>query len=117
MKRGYKYRIYPTEEQKKYFDVCFAACRWYWNYALNKINEQYAKDKTHLTSYDISRDLPQLKKKEETKWLSTVDSYSLTYTGMCLDKAFNKFFKKNGGFPKHSQFRYDGSYTIQVKRH
>jgi putative transposase len=70
MKRGYKYRIYPTEEQKNYFKVCFAANRWFWNYALDKVNAQYEKDKTHLSAqYKIARDLPSLKKEESTCWI------------------------------------------------
>lgn len=116
MKRGYKYRIYPTEEQKKYFKVCFAANRWFWNYALDKINKQYEKNKTHLSAHKvIARELPFLKKEEDTSWIKSVDSSSLIYTAQALDIAFDKFFKKQGGFPKPKRIKYDNSYTIQVQ--
>ena len=28
MKRGYKYRIYPTDEQKQYIDLCIKGNVW-----------------------------------------------------------------------------------------
>ena len=116
MKRGYKYRIYPTEEQKKYFDICFAANRWFWNYALEKINKTYEETKEHLSAQNkVNRELPRLKNEENTSWLKQADSSSLIYTGINLDSAFKKFFKKQGGFPKYKSRRYDNSYTIQVQ--
>ena len=123
MKRGYKYRIYPTEEQKKYFAVCFAANRWFWNYALEKIQVVFdgnkgkeEKDKIPSAQYEIARELPSLKKEEETAWLKQVDAISYIYTSQSLDAAFKKFFKKQGGFPKHKNRKYNNSYTIQVSK-
>ena len=115
MKRGYKYRIYPTEEQKQYFKMSFAANRWFWNYALDKINKTYDETKEHLSAqYKVSRDLPSLKKEENTLWLKGADAISFIYTAQSLDEAFKKFFKKVGGFPKRKYAKYDNSYTIQV---
>lgn len=117
MIRGYKYRIYPTEEQKKYFSICFAANRWFWNYALDRINEQYNKDKTHLSAqYNVARDLPSLKKGEKTSWIMSADAMSFIYTSIDLDAAFKKFFKKQGGFPRYKSRKYDNSYTIQIQK-
>ena len=68
MKRGYKYRIYPTEEQKQYIDLCIKGNVWFWNYALYKINDHYNNTKKHLSAkYDISKDLPILKKIDQKK--------------------------------------------------
>ena len=73
MKRGYKYRIYPTEEQKQYIDLCIKGNVWFWNYALYKINDHYNNTKKHLSAkYDISKDLPILKKEEKTSWLKII---------------------------------------------
>ena len=63
MKRGYKYRIYPTEEQKQYIDLCIKGNVWFWNYALYKIDDHYNNTKKHLSAkYNIAKDLPILKK-------------------------------------------------------
>ena len=123
MKRGYKYRIYPTEEQKNYFKVCFAANRWFWNYALDKIQkvfesnrEKEEKDKIPSVFYEIKGELPSLKKEEGTSWIKQADSHSFCYTAQNLDAAIEKFFKKKGGFPKFKVAKYDNAYTIDVDK-
>ncbi len=116
VKHGFHYRIYPTEEQKRYFAKSFAANRWWWNYQLEKVEKHYKETKEHLScQYKIARELPSLKKEEETSWLKEVDAISYIYTSQALDAAFSKFFKKQGGFPKFKKRGYDDSYTIQVQ--
>lgn len=121
MKRGYKFRIYPNEEQKKYFSVCFAANRWFWNYALEKIQKVFnenkdkeEKNKIPSAQYEIARELPLLKKEKDTSWLKQADAMSYIYTSQDLDGALKKFFNEQGGFPKSKSRKYDNSYTIQV---
>ena len=123
MKRAYKYRIYPSEEQKRYFSVCFAANRWFWNYALDKIVKVFEenktkeeKDKIPSAQYEIARELPNLKKEENTSWINQADAISFIYTSQDLDGALKKFFKKQGGFPKFKTKKYQNSYTIQVNK-
>lgn len=116
VKRGFKYRIYPTEEQKRYFATCFAANRWWWNYQLEKISKHYDETKEHLScQYQLARELPILKKTECTEWIKQADAMSFIYTSQALDEAFKKFFKKQGGYPKFKKRGYSDSYTIQVK--
>ena len=121
MKRGYKYRIYPTEEQKKYIDLCIKANVWFWNYALDKIDQHYndTKDtdekKKHLSEqYDVSHDLPMMKKDEKTSWIKYADSTSFIETCKNLDKSFSMFFKKKGEHPKKHKNEYNGSYTSRI---
>ena len=115
MKRGYKYRIYPTDEQKQYIDSCINANVWFWNYALNKIDEHYKETKKHLSAqYNVCRELKVLKKDERTAWLKQYDSMSFIYTAMDLDCAFKKFFDKIADKPKYKRRGYDGSFTSQV---
>ena len=116
IKRGFKYRIYPTEEQKRYFAICFAANRWWWNYQLEKISKHYDETKEHLScQYQLARELPVLKKTECTEWIKQADATSFIYTSQALDEAFKKFFKKQGGYPKFKKRGYSDSYTIQVQ--
>lgn len=119
MEKAYKYRIYPTDEQKKFFGLNFSAARWFWNYALNKINTYYQENKDNpeckkkvlSAKYDISKDLIQLKKEEKTKWLKDADSKLFFHVGENLDTAFKDFFKKNKNQPKFKSKTYEGSYT------
>ena len=41
--KAYKYRVYPTEEQRVFFAKCFGCCRKIWNLMLADRN-QYYKD-------------------------------------------------------------------------
>jgi len=123
MKRAYKYRIYPNEEQKKHISICAASNRWFWNYALEKIEkifkenkEKEQKVKIPSVQNVIARELPSLKKEEKTSWLKESDAMSLIYTSQSLDSALTKFFDKQGGFPKYKSRKYDCSYTIQVQK-
>lgn len=116
VKRGFKYRIYPTEEQKRYFATCFAANRWWWNYQLEKVSKHYDETKEHLScQYKLARELPILKKTDGTEWIKQADAISFIYTSQALDEAFKKFFKKQGGYPKFKKRGYSDSYTIQAQ--
>jgi len=98
--KAYKYRIYPTQEQSVLINKHIGSCRWIYNYALNKKIEAYKKDKTILSRYDLSKDLPQLKKNEETKWLKETNSQALQMSLKNMDEAFVRFFRDKKGFPK-----------------
>lgn len=115
MKRGYKYRIYPTDEQKQYIDLCINANVWFWNYALNKIDEHYKETKKHLSAqYDVCPELKTLKKEEKTSWIKQADATSFYYTAIDLDTAFNRFFKKIADKPKYKRRGYDGSFSANI---
>jgi putative transposase len=98
--KAYKYRIYPTDEQKVSLAQHFGSCRWLYNYALNKKKTAYEKDKTKISRFDLQAELPVLKKTEETKWLSEINSQSLQAVLLHLDRAYKTFFKNKKGYPK-----------------
>jgi len=98
--KAFKYRIYPNQKQSVLINKHIGSCRWIYNYALNKKVEAYKKDKTKLSRFDISKDLPQLKKNEETSWLKETNSQALQMSLKNMDEAFTKFFRDKKGFPK-----------------
>lgn len=97
---SYKYRVYPTKEQRVLLSKHFGCSRWIYNYALDKKIKAYQTTKESLSRFTIQRDLPILKKSEETIWLKEVNSQSLQASLENLDKAFTHFFKEKKGFPK-----------------
>ena len=98
--RAYKYRIYPTKEQEVLLAKHFGCSRWTYNYALDKKIKAYQTTKVSLSRFAIQKDLPILKKAEETNWLKEVNSQTLQASLENLDKAFTKFFRDKKGFPK-----------------
>jgi putative transposase len=98
--KAFKYRIYPNQEQTVLINKHIGSCRWLYNYALNKKIEAYKKYKTRLSRFDLSADLPQLKKNKETEWLKEINSQALQMSLNNMDEAFTKFFRDKEGFPK-----------------
>lgn len=97
--KAYKYRIYPNKEQQVLLEKHFGATRWIYNYALEKKIKTYKEINKGLSRFQLQKDIPILKNNEETKWLKEVNSQSLQYSLLCLDNAFNKFFREKKGFP------------------
>jgi len=100
MLKAFKYRLYPDKEQAEKIDKNIGCVRWIYNYALAKKMKAWQQDKKNLSRYDISKDLPILKKQEETKWLKEADSKALMFSLLNLDNAYKKFFKEHKGYPK-----------------
>ena len=105
MLKGYKYRIYPNEEQVIQIEKTFGCCRFVYNQLLsNKIdlykNEQKSMSKTDCNNY-CNREL-----KKEYIWLKEVDKFALTNSIYDLDTAYKNFFRRvkqgneKAGFPK-----------------
>ena len=106
MLKAYKFRLYPTENQKEYFANCFGCTRFIYNKMLHDKIEHYKETKTML------KNTPAQYKSEFT-FLKEVDSLALANSQMNLDKAYKNFFRdKKVGFPKFkSKHKSRASYT------
>jgi putative transposase len=109
MYKAYKFRLYPTNDQKASLDKSFGCCRWYWNYSLNLCQETYKETGKGLSRFAIQRLLPGLKK--ENEWLKDAYSQCLQSVALNLSTAYKNFFEKRGGFPKFKSKR--GRQSIQ----
>ena len=101
MLRAYKYRIYPTEEQKVLFAKTFGCCRFVYNWALNLKIEAYKLEKKSVAYKEVQdRMVNELKK--ENQWLTEVNSQALLNSIRNLDTAYKNFFRDTHavGFPR-----------------
>lgn len=98
--KAIKLRIYPNEAQKVLIEKHFGCCRFIYNYALEKKIKHYQETQKSLSIYEISKELPILKKKEGTEWLKEVGAQVLQQSLNDLDSAFSSFFKKRAKFPR-----------------
>lgn len=101
MLRAYKYRIYPTEEQKVLLTKTFGCCRFVYNWALNLKIEAYRQEKKTIAYKEVQdRMVNELKK--ENQWLTEVNSQALLNSIRNLDTAYKNFFRDTHaiGFPK-----------------
>lgn len=109
----YKFRLYPNEEQKVLLAKHFGSVRFVYNWALNYNTIQYAQSKKHLGWMSIVTSGDFKKLKEDNDWLYEVNSTSLQNTVGHLDKAFQRFFRHQGGFPKHKT-KHDHNQSFEV---
>lgn len=102
MLRAYKYRIYPTDEQKVLFAKTFGCCRFVYNWALNMKITAYKERKETLGNVYLTN-LMKKELKVEREWLTEVNSQSLQSALRNLDTAYTNFFRntKAVGFPRY----------------
>lgn len=116
--KAYKFRIYPTSEQKVLFAKTFGCVRFVYNYWLDRKIKQYEEDKTTITYCFCSKELTELKKTNDYSFLKEVDSVALQQSLRHLDTAFQNFFNRpKAGFPRFkSKKQNKNSYsTICIK--
>ena len=96
---AYKFRIYPTEEQKIFFSKTFGCVRLVYNLMLNDRIKAYEESKGNP---DKKMKYPTpAKYKDKYVFLNEVDSLALSNAQINLDTAYKNFFRdKSIGFPK-----------------
>lgn len=120
MKRAYRFRFYPTDEQANQLARTFGCVRVSWNHALRYRSDRW-RDEAESTNFgQCSAELTALKQDPEFNWLNEVASVPLQQTLRHQQIAFRSFFEGRGGYPKlksrrgtqaaaytKSAFRYD----------
>ena len=110
MLKSIKFRLYPTQKQEELLEQQFGACRFVWNLVLSFKEETYKDTKETLSKNYLDATLPFAK--EEYGWLTEVNSQSLQQELKHLDSAYQRFFKKLGGYPKFKSKRDKQSFSI-----
>lgn len=104
--KTFKYRIYPTKEQEVLLAKHFGAKRFVYNYFLDQRKKAYLDSKKSLNYYDNAKSLTDIKKTAEYVWMKEINSQSLQSSLRDLDTAYNRFFSKQGNFPRFKS-KYD----------
>lgn len=114
MFKGYKYRIYPTKEQRTYINQCCGAARFIYNWALRTTKERSevakaAGEKYFYDNYKMSNELTALIHMPEVDggfsfgWLSGLDADLRMYALLDLANAFKNIKKTSAGYPVFKQ--------------
>jgi putative transposase len=96
-KRAFKYRFYPTDEQKRILAQTFGCCRYVYNWGLYTRSFAYKEQGEKLNYNALAALLPDLKR--EHPWLSEVSSVPLQQSLRHLDTAFRNFFEGRAKYP------------------
>jgi putative transposase len=104
MHRAVKVRIYPNKEQSHQLNRMMGCARWWWNFALNLCNQTYKETGKGVSQIALNKELPKLKKAEETAWLAECHSQVLQSTTLNLTTAFKNFFDKRAKYPRFKSY-------------
>ena len=119
VKKGFEYRIYPSQEQALLLARTFGCSRWVFNFFLRLCIDTYEKTGKSPSIYECMRMLTQLKKQEDTAWLAEADSTALQQSLRDLGKAFENFYRRRNqgvGFPRFKKKMARKSYrTTKVR--
>lgn len=123
--KGYKFRIYPTDDQKVLLEKTFGCVRFVWNKALAEAKQEYEhylahKDsvidlqKPKVSGFDFSSRLVDYKSNPEIQWLKDVSSTSLQQAMLHLGSAFSTFFKQRKGYPSFKKKHGHQSFSLMT---
>ena len=113
--KSYKFRIYPTKDQKVFLSRQFGAARFIYNHFLSNRKSEYLNNKKGLSYYDDSRSLTKLKREDGFEWLNDINSQTLQASLRNLETAYQNFFKKRTRFPNfHSK---SNKQTVKIPQH
>jgi putative transposase len=101
IRRGERYRIYPTPEQITRLAQWDGALRWLWNNAHAERTAKLAAGYVQPTAFDQINDLTALR--ASTPWLADVPRNVCAQLLVELDKAWQWFFLKLADVPRHKR--------------
>jgi len=122
IKRAYRFRFYPTPEQKVILARTFGCARFAYNHMLRQRTEAWYERQERMGYHESSAALTVLKKTEEYGWLNEVSSVPVQQALRHLQTAFTNFFAQRAKYPNFrrkdgpqsaeyttSAFRWDGA--------
>src|SRR5712692_652978 len=108
-KRAYKYRFYPTTEQKIILAQTFGCCRFVYNWGLSTRKAASREQGESLYYNDLAAMLPALK--QQYPWLADVSSVPLQQALRHFDRAFVNFFEGRAEYPTFKKKQHEQSAT------
>ena len=119
MRKTFKYRLYPNNQQTRLLEQQLEECRWLYNHLLEERKTAWEQRQESVRLYDQQATLPALKAERTT--LAGVQSQVLQNVAVRIDLAFQAFFRRckageeEPGYPRfRGKGRYDSITFPQV---
>ncbi|WP_037870600.1 RNA-guided endonuclease InsQ/TnpB family protein, partial [Streptomyces sp. NRRL S-813] len=100
VKRAFKYRFYPTDEQAAELSRTFGCVRLVYNKALQERTRAWYGEQRRISYVQSSAALTEWKKTQELAFLTEVSSVPLQQALRHLQTAFANFFAKRAKYPR-----------------
>ncbi|MGW3667850.1 RNA-guided endonuclease InsQ/TnpB family protein [Streptomyces sp. NPDC005141] len=101
VKRAFKYRFYPTDEQAAELSRTFGCVRLVYNRALEERTRAWCGEQRRVSYVQSSAALTEWKKTEELAFLNEVSCVPLQQALRHLQTAFGNFFAKRAKYPRY----------------
>jgi len=101
VKRAFRYRFYPTDEQAAELSRTFGCVRLVYNKALEERTRAWYGEQRRISYVQSSAALTQWKKTEELAFLTEVSSVPLQQALRHLQTAFTNFFARRAKYPRY----------------
>jgi putative transposase len=106
-KRAYRYRFYPTDEQKQILARTFGCVRYTYNWALRLSIDTYRQTGKGLSYKQLSAHLTALKQQAETRFLTEVSCVPCQQALRHFKRAYVNFFEGRAAYPTFKR-RHEG---------
>ncbi|WP_114454221.1 RNA-guided endonuclease InsQ/TnpB family protein [Halopolyspora algeriensis] len=100
VKRAYKYRFYPTQQQRTELLRTFGCVRKVYNLALDARTRAWFTEHRRVNYAETSKMLTEWKRSEELSYLGEVSSVPLQQALRHLQTAFANFFAQRARYPR-----------------
>lgn len=111
--RAYKYRFYPTDEQKDLLTQTFGCVRFVYNHVLRWRTDAFYQRQEKIGYREANAELSRIKKAGEFPWLNDVSSVPLQQCLRHQQAAFKNFFAGRAKYPafKSKKHRQSAEFT------
>jgi putative transposase len=99
VKRAFKYRFYPTDQQRELLNRTFGSVRYVYNRALAERTRAWYQDQQRVNYVATAKMLTSWKQEPEAAWLAEVSNVSLQQALRHLQGAFDAFWGKRAKYP------------------
>ena len=100
VKRAYKYRFYPTQQQEVLLLRTFGCVRLVWNRMLEHRTTVWHQERRSVSYVESSKILTQWKSEPELAFLNEVSSVPLQQSLRHLQDGFQRFWSKQNAYPR-----------------
>jgi putative transposase len=99
VKRAYKYRFYPTDQQADLLNRTFGCVRYVYNRALAERSRAWTQEQRRINFAETCRMLTAWKNEPDTAWLYEVSNVALQQGLQHLQQAYVNFWGKRAKYP------------------
>ncbi|SCL24994.1 RNA-guided endonuclease InsQ/TnpB family protein [Micromonospora inyonensis] len=99
VKRAYRFRFYPTDQQRELLNRTFGCVRYVYNRALAERSRAWTQEQRRVTFAETCRMLTAWKNEPDTAWLYEVSNVALQQSLQHLQQAYVNFWAKRATYP------------------